>query len=420
MRMIILKRLAAVTLLFGLAACDSLVEVENPNTVEAETIDPLADATTFARSALQNFYSAWGAGSGGNEPLILSGAWFTNEARVGDTFPTRNEYGRRIVSDANTTLNGASWTPIARAVMTTHQVLDLLRGTTGEDSNINVARGAFGAGYSLIYMAEMFCQSVINVQAPMEMNQAMDSAIARFQRAIAVGTANGTAEGVRIANASRVGMARAYLNKGDMAQAAATAATVPDDFEFMVEYLDDPANRARLGNGLFGFGFGGGRESLVVGPEWRAHADAGDERITYFDAGKDAQDGVLRLFNQAKYGSYSAPIRLASKLEADYIAAEAGTVADQLALIALRRVDAGLDPYAGPVDAASVLRELLLQKHLDFWLEGQRMGDFRRNPTAVSYILEPGDNYYKPQVGEVSNQMCWPVPNAEKNNNPNF
>jgi starch-binding outer membrane protein, SusD/RagB family len=420
MRMTIFKRLAAVTLLFGLAACDSMVEVVNPNVVEAESIDPLADAPTFARSALQNFYSAWGAGAGGNEPLILSGAWFTNEVRVGDTFPTRNEYGRRIVSDANGTLNGASWTPIARAVMTTHQVLDLLRGTAGEDSNINVARAAFGAGYSLIYMAEMFCQSVINVGAPMEMNQAMDSAVARFQRAIAVGTANGTAEGVRLANASRVGLARAYLNKGDMAQAAAAAGQVPAGFEFLVEYIDDPANRARLGNGLFGFSFGGGRESIVVGPEWRAHADAGDERISYFDAGKDAQDGVLRLYSQGKYENYGAEIRLASKLEADYIAAEAGTVADQLALIALRRAAAGVDPYVGPVDPPSVLRELLLQKHLDLWLEGQRMGDFRRNPTAVSYILEPGDNYYKPAVGEVSNQMCWPVPVAEKDNNPNF
>ena len=70
-----------------------------------------------------------------------------------------------------------------------------------------------------------------------------------------------------------------------------------------------------------------------------------------------------------------------------------------------------------PAEAASYL---LLQKHLDLWLEGQRMGDWRRNPDAVSYILPPGDNYYKPEVGLVSDQTCLPVPVGEKSNNLNF
>lgn len=415
-----LHTLVAAVALLGAAGCDDLVDVRNPNTVEASSIDPLADAPTFARSALQNFYSAFGAGSGGNEPLILSAAWFTNELRVGDTFPTRNEFGRRIVSDANSTMSGALWTPLSRAVATTHEVIDLLSGTEGENSNINVARAAFGAGWSLLYMGEMFCQTVVRVGAPMTSEQAMDSAIVKFQRAIAVGDANGSEEGEDLANAARVGLARAHLNKGENAQAIAAANAVPAGFEFFAPFADDPANRGRLGNGMYGFNFGGGRESIVVGPEWQAHADAGDERIVYFDAGKDAQDGVQRLFAQGKFEGYGDPIRLASKVEADYIAAEAGSTADQLALIAARRTAAGVGAYTGATDASSVLTELLLQKHLDLWLEGQRMGDFRRNPNNVSYILEPGDNYYKPEVGQVSDQMCWPVPVSEKNNNPNF
>lgn len=412
--------LVATVALLGAVGCDSLVDVESPDTVEASTIDPLLDAPTFARSALQNFYSAFGAGSGGSEPLVLSGAWFTNELRVGDTFPTRNEFGRRIVSDANSTMNGSLWTPLSRAVATSHDVLDLLRGTEGEETNMSVVRAAFGAGWSLLYMGEMFCQSVIRVGPAMTSEQAMDSAIVKFQRVIAVGTANGSDDAEEYVNAARVGLARAHLNKGENPQAIAAANAVPADFEFFAPFADDPANRARLGNGLFGFNSGGGREAIVVGPEWRAHADAGDERIEYFDAEKDAQDGVQRLFAQDKYEGYGDAIRLASKLEANYIAAEAGSTADQLALIATRRAAAGVGAYTGPTDASSVLTELLLQKHLDLWLEGQRMGDFRRNPDNVSYILEPGNNYYKPEVGEVSDQVCWPVPVAEKDNNPNF
>jgi hypothetical protein len=415
MRISNLHKLVAAVGLLGATACD--VEVINPNIVEASTIDPAADATTFARSAMQNFFTAYGAGSGGTEPMVVSAGWFTNEIRVGDTFPTRNEFGRRIVSTTN---GNSPWTAISRAMATSHDVIDLLSGIEGEASNLNVARANFTAGYSLVYMGELYCQSVVRVGAAMTPTQTMDSAIARFQRAIEVGTTNGTAEGVSLANASRVGLARAHLNKGETAQAIAAANAVPDGFEYHAPYLDDASNRARVGNGVYGFSWGGGREAIVVGPEWRAHADAGDERISYVDAGKDAQDGVQRLFSQQKYPAYGSAIRLASKIEADYIAAEAGSTADQLAVIAARRLAADVGPYTGAVDAASVLRELLLQKHLDLWLEGQRMGDWRRNPDAVSYIIPPGDNYYKPSVGTVSDQTCLPIPIGETSNNPNL
>ena len=56
----------------------------------------------------------------------------------------------------------------------------------------------------------------------------------------------------------------------------------------------------------------------------------------------------------------------------------------------------------------------------DFWLEGHRMGDWRRHPTLVPNILQPGDNYYKPEVGQGSNQTCMPLPFAERNANPNM
>ena len=239
------------------------------------TLDRAIRTGWAVAEAFQPGSGAFGAGSGGNEPLILSAAWFTNELRVGDTFPTRNEFGRRIVSDANSTMSGALWTPLSRAVATTHEVIDLLSGTEGENSNINVARAAFGAGWSLLYMGEMFCQTVVRVGAPMTSEQAMDSAIVKFQRAIAVGDANGSEEGEDLANAARVGLARAHLNKGENAQAIAAANAVPAGFEFFAPFADDPANRGRLGNGMYGFNFGGGRESIVVGPEWQAHADAG-------------------------------------------------------------------------------------------------------------------------------------------------
>jgi starch-binding outer membrane protein, SusD/RagB family len=394
------------------AGCEETVDVITPNVVEAASIDPLADQTTFARSAVQNMYTAF------PHAVIVYGAWFTNEARVGDTFPTRNEFGRRIIDDSNGTLNADVWRPLSSAVASAENTIDLLRDVPDADRNINLVRSYFSAGFSLVFMAETFCQGVMRVGPPMTPVQVMDSAVVRFQRAITIGTANGSAEAMALVNASRVGLARAHLQAGRKAEAAAAAAQVPAGFTFNAIYADDPSNRYRLGNGVYFYSLGGLRESFVVGPEWREIA-ATDSRITFADGGKDAQDGVHRLFTQRKYPAWNSPIRLASRLEADYIAAEAGTVADQIALINARRTAAGQPLFTG-TGAAVVLAELMRQRSIDFWLEGKRMGDFQRNGNAVPFIIQPGNNYYKPELGEVSNQTCFPVPRIEKDNNEHF
>lgn len=62
----------------------------------------------------------------------------------------------------------------------------------------------------------------------------------------------------------------------------------------------------------------------------------------------------------------------------------------------------------------------MTQRSRDFWLEGKRMGDYRRHPGSVIGVLESGSAYYKPGVGDVGDQTCWPVPDDEFLNNPNF
>lgn len=395
-----------------MAGCDDLVDVINPDVVEASSIDPSTDQATFALSALQDWYDVYTS-------VIVYQAWFTNEARVGDTFPTRNEFGRRIVSDANGTMSGAVFNPLALAVATTADAADLLSGLEDASTNLNLLRVNFAAGWARLAMAETFCQSVIRLSAPMTSEQMLDSAIVAFERAVSIGTANGSSTATDLANASRVGLARALLQKGSTAEAASVANAVPASFVFAIDYADIAGNRGRLGNDVFSFSAGGGRESLVVGPEWRAIADAGDERISYVDAGRLAQDGELQMFSQTKYTGYDADVAIASGLQARYIAAEANGTAAQLALLNERRVANGDVPFTG-TSASAVLTEFLRQKGIDLWLQGTRMGDFRRHGNAVPFIIPPGNNYYKPQLGEVSDQTCIPVPDDEKDNNPNW
>lgn len=404
----------AASLALQLAACEGPMEVRNPNIVVADEVDPEQDAATFARSAFQNLATAYGG-------IVVYTAWFTNEARVGDTFPTRNEYGRRLIDNRNGTHNGEVWAPLALAMESSEGVLDILEGK----SDVNVARAALTAGYSALLMAEAFCEGAIRVDRsaeyaqPQSKDQMLDHAINRFELAISAGDAAGGAEGTSLANAARVGLARAYLFKGDKANAVSAAKQVPDDFNFNLNYVDDASARGRLSNNVHIFS--NARESLVVGPEWRQIADDGDERIKYIDGERMAQDGVHNFYIQQKYPNYAAPIRLASGLEARYIVAEAsGDVTEQLALINERRAEFGQAPYAGPNDANSVLTELLFQKGLDFWLEAKRMGDWRRNPDNVKFIIKPSDEYYKPDVGPMGSDTCFPLPAAETDHNPNF
>src|SRR5579871_5383047 len=110
------------------------------------------------------------------------------------------------------------------------------------------------------------------------------------------------------------------------------------------------------------------RGSIDVAAAFR---DATDPRLQFKNAAGTTfspQDVVPGgFFIQQKYPGYASPIRLASGLEASYIAAEAsGNAASQLTLINARRLANGQGAYAGAVDAASVLMELYNQRAREF------------------------------------------------------
>ncbi len=402
---------AVVTAVLSVASgCAKILEPDNPNLLDFNSVDPVDFASTLANSAQQSYASALGW-------AIMYGAWFTGEAVVSETFPTRNEFGRRDVSTSNGSLSADLWFPISQAAAGAHQVLllDLPNPTT----NINFVRTSTWLGYSFELMAEYFCQGAAYGGPPLTTTNMLDSAIANFTVAIDKGTANGTTAGVQLANVARVGRARAYLQKGQKAQALADANAVPEGFSFNFNFVDDAGNRTRLNNRLWQFT--SDRGSISVAPLYRTFSDP---RIMFKApaqhnlSAQDANAGPF--FIQDKYPAFTSPVRVASKLEANYIAAEAGTVADQLALIASRRAANSKPAYAGATDAASVLAELMLQKSLDFWLEGQHMGDFRRNPAAVIGLPVPGSTYFKPGFAPIGSQTCIPLPVTETDNNSNF
>lgn len=402
-------RLAGTAALLASTACSDFLTVKNPSVIDAGSVNPVDDAVTLALSGQQSYSSALGW-------LIMYGSWFTGEAQVSETFPTRNEYGLRAVLNTNTSHSGDVWFPLSQAAAGNHLILGLELPTP--ESNINYVRAHTWLGYAFTLMAEQFCQGVVYGGPLLSTNDMLDSAIANFGAAITKGTANGSTAAVQLANVARVGRARANLQRGNKSAAATDAASVPAGFTFSFTHLDDPTNRTRLSNRMWQFTFD--RGSISVAPAFRIT----DNRIAYKIPGQHtlvAQDPNSGAFViQQKYPSYASPVRVASKLEADYIAAEAGTTADQITLINARRAAGGQAAYAGATDAASVLTELMTQKSLDFYLEGQRFGDWRRNPTSVTNVPVAGATYFKPGFPAIGSQTCYPLPLSETDNNPNI
>lgn len=400
---------AGTVMLLGASACgDKFVTVTNPNVIDAATVDPVSSGATLALSSMQNLATALGW-------TAAYGSWFTEETNVGDTFPTRNEFGFRQITDLNTSLSGDVWGPISLAASSSKQVLDLALPTPA--TNINVARAAFVRGFAVLQIASDFCEGTLSSSRRLTTAELLDTAAFWFTKSIDVGTANATTEGISLANASRVGRARAKLQKGDKAGAAADAGAVPAGFQYDLRYTDDPSNRGRLSNRQWQFSFD--RANLSVAPFFRTN----DPRVTYRTgaaATAVAQDQNLPggYYQQTKFPAYGTSMRLASKLEADYIAAEAGGTTAMLALIQARRAAVGLPAYAGATTDAAVATEFFNQRAYEFYLEGKRVADFRRAPAAISNITAAGGVYFKPGYQNVGTQTCYPLPRTETDNNP--
>lgn len=410
----ILKRLASAAVAavaLTLAGCGDWLTVPDPTVIDAEALDPVADADLLARSAQQNFASAYGH-------LIVYSSWFVGETDVSETFPTRNEFGRRQIAIQNVSLDTDVWFPLSQAASSAYLVLNA--ALPNEASNINYARANLFLGYSYVFMAEQFCAGTVLAGPELSTAAMLDSAVSHFGLAISRGTGAG-GEGLILANAARVGTARAQLQAGRLPEAIAAANSVPAGFNFSLSYVDDLAQRLRLANRLWYYVFV--RGSIAVAPIWRTT----DPRVpfqspTTFAAsdGNYAVDRGVPYAIQQKYPAFTSPVRLASKLEADYIRAEAEGTASQLAQIVARRSANGQPAYAGAVDANSVLTEFFTQRGFDFYLEGKRLGDFRRHPTNIIGVPVPGATYWKPGFAPVGSDTCYPFPIAEIDNNPNL
>jgi hypothetical protein len=130
-----------------------------------------------------------------------------------------------------------------------------------------------------------------------------------------------------------------------------------------------------------------------------------------------AATGITHYY-QTKYATASAPIPLATYEEAQLIIAEADIRANNLAaalpILNASRARGGQTPFTGTTQA-QYMAELVDQRRRELFLESHHLGDIIRysiTPTPVA-----GTPYHF-GGGAYGTQICFPLPAAEKQNNP--
>ncbi len=402
--------LLTATAAVALTGCQ--LDVASPSIIDASTINPTSSAVLLTMSAQTAFWN-------GMSLSIVAEGWFSGEAWVTDVNSTSPDIARRQVTPSTQQQSNFIWSPLSRSLAANENVLALLGGLPGQASDINVARAAMNSAFTLEHMGQAMCQGVILGGPPLTQAQTLDTAITRFKRAIAIATTVGGATGDTIVKASTVGLAQAYLQRGNNTSAAVAAAVIPASFVYNAAYVDDLSNRALVSNRVFSGITGTGSPGWVVPPTYQA---LNDPRVPWVDLKHVARD-TIEAIQSLKYTGFGSPIRIASGLEASYIVAEAnlklGDHAAALALIPVRRAAGGQSPFTGVSDS-EVLVELMAQRARDFYMEGKHIADFVRNPTATPYIQPAGTLFYLSSGQSFGDQMCIPLPLVETQANHNF
>lgn len=416
------------------AACNDFLTAENPGAIEEKDLNSPAYIGLLANGPIFAFQAA-------HDDLAYWNGQMTDEITNRGNFNPFIEEGqidRRELHSDMSYITAFLYSPLQRARFSAEDVVTRLTTILADsaDRDLRIARSHAYAGYSYVFLSEMFCATPIDVGPPKSSDEMFGDAITHFDRAVTIATAArqhalgqtpantvGASAADSVIAFAQVGAARAALNRNMKTEAIAFASQVPADFEFYSYYSENSAGQNnRVWNRLTV----GSNGWLVATP---FEDMVGDPRIPRISDGTN-RDGTplspssYSTFNNSVAGAdfmAGSAIRLASGLEARYIIAEAqGATPATLEFVNERRA-AGLQ---GPVALTGdeLMAELRDQRARDFYLDNHRLGDLRRYKQFYSVNLFPTGPYPGSTTGQVYNDEvdCWPLPRNEINDNPNI
>jgi hypothetical protein len=282
--------------------------------------------------------------------------------------------------------------------------------------------------FAWILLAEHYCSGVPVSRAvagqfeygpPLSTGQLLDTALVRLDDAAAEAAGD-----ARVINLVAVLRARALLNQGDFAGAAAAVAAVPTDYVYQIFHSTTTPRQTnqipvQFGADIFSMPSGEGTNGMDF-------ATVGDPRVPALNTGLSRNDGVTPMTQYVRYTSQADPVTHASGIEARLIEAEneldQGNTANWLAILnTIRGTVPGLGNLADPGTPEG--RVLLMFRERAFWLylTAHRLGDLRRMVRQYGLDAEsvfPTGAYHKQGLTR-GTQVAFVIPQPEENN-PEF
>lgn len=419
----------------GTASCGAL-DTQAPNIVDAGNLDSPAGAASKRLGAISQFALAK---DGDFNPVDIPGTFISNDFSDGhillsgvlaDEFvnpgfiPTRTEIDLRQTQPNNVTLSDFFRSLHRARAAAEDAAASLEKFSIDTSTDTGIPEMLSLAGLTYVFFAEDFCSGVpvshivndtISYGDQLTTAQILDTAVARFTAALAHPS---IAPGQPIHSLASVGLARALLDQGKFAEAAAAVTAVPPDFVYNTEHAITPsALHNGVAEGWQAGNFGVFDQEGGVGLDY---VSADDIRVTG-DSGLGA-DNNTETWIPNKYASFDAPIPTADYLEAQLIIAESELQANQFGpmtdrLNALRQA-IGLSDLSTPGNKTAATD--LLFRERGFWLfaTGHRLGDMRRlvrQYGRATNTVFPNGLYYKGGL-TYGDAVDLPLPRTETNN----
>ena len=432
-------------------ACDGILDVDQTGIIVFDDLEASGPAAVPAlvHGMVGNYQEAV-------DDVVRYSALLSDEMIVSGTFETRLQVDRRRIQVNNATLTGAMYTPLHQARMQADTTVDLLQNRLQDPAfeevldqlDEGIALGKLYGGFSRIWMAELYCWSILTgmfpESSPLIPDDRMLQALTFLQEAETQAAMAGLEE-IRLA--AIAGQARAHLWLRNFPQAALLAAAVPRDFVHWAEFSqNDPIQY----NEMYMFTWGD-----IQAIRWTVGDGTaptrGNERWEHFDEfislkllelepeGFTAFSSSIPVSLQGLYNRADSRVLAASGAEAMLIRAEAAVRSGQTATAELLLNDLrsdyslratiqwGVDPpdsgdelgdltLAGTL--AQDLRTVAAERARELWLTGDRLTTSRRlrlDPTVNIDLFPP----VKTNIGG-GDDVAFPIVQLELDNNPNL
>lgn len=424
--------LAAGTLVVAgaLGACN--LDVSTPDVIPVDATAGKSALPTLLAGASGDFSVGYGGFSNGDnsDAIIHVSGLLADEFIASDFFSTHIGIDSRTATQTN----GAILTVmqnLQRSLVSANNTGARYAQFSPKDAGF--ARVLNLAGFDYLFLGENFCAevpvgSVIDANGNIVGGQARTSvelfnlAASKFDSAATVAQDPLVQDNLMLYTA-QVGKGRALLDLGQYAQAASAVAGVPTDFVFTTE---QGTTNDRTKNGLYELMWVNTRYTTAdaEGGNGIPFVTSGDPRSATADLGVSIFDGATELFAPVKYGSYAAPVVIASGIEARLIEAEAALNAGNYAgaggtldILNSLRATIGLTPLTPAATQAAQVDQLFTERAYWLFATAHRLGDLRRLITQYSRPAEtvfPTGDYFKGD--KYGKEVNLPVPQEEQAN----